>query len=61
MTTTNSWTLRTGHSHNIATLIEPEKQMEESDDDEHEPSLFDILDDDAKEDPEDDVPEDQQA
>ena len=41
---------------------EPEKQMEESDDfNEHEPSLFDILDDDAEEDLEDDVPEDQQA
>ena len=34
-------------------LTEPEQQMEESDDDnEHEPSLFDILDDDAEEDPE---------
>ena len=41
---------------------EPEQQMEESDDDdEHEPSLFDILDDDAEEDPEDDVPKDQQG
>ena len=38
------------------------QQIEESDDDdEHEPSLFDILDDDAKDDPEEDVPEDQQA
>ena len=35
-------------------------QTEESDDDdEHEPSLFDILDDDAEEDPEEEVPEDQ--
>ena len=42
---------------------EPAQQMEESDDDddEQEPSLFDILDDDAEEDPEDDVPEDQHA
>ena len=37
-------------------------QTEESDDDdEHEPSLFDILDNDAEDDPEEDVPEDQQA
>ena len=36
---------------------EPKKQTEESDDDdEHEPSLFDILDDDAEEDPQDEVP-----
>ena len=40
----------------------PEKQGEESDDDEEpEPSLFDILDDDAEEDPEEEIPEDQQA
>ena len=42
--------------------IEPAQQMEEyDDDDEQEPSLFDILDDNVEEDPEDDVLEDQQA
>ena len=40
---------------------EPEKQREESDhDEEPEPSLFDILDDDAEDDPEEEAPEDQQ-
>ena len=43
-------------------LTEPAQPMEESDDDdEHEPSLFDILDDNTEEDLEDDVAEDQQA
>ena len=49
----------------IATTSRPskesEKQREGSDDDkEPEPSLFDILDDDAKDDPEDEAPEDPQ-
>ena len=46
----------------ISPPTEPAQQVEESDnDDGHEPSLFDILDDDADEDPEDDVPENQLA